>query len=252
MGFLHAGHYSLMRAARRRCDLVIASIFVNPTQFGAGEDLDSYPSDLQADSAGCQDAGVDVLWLPDKAGMYPPGFATRVEVQGLTDVLCGARRPGHFRGVTTVVTKLFNAVEPDVAFFGDKDYQQRKVIERMTADLDLPVEIVGCPIVREADGLAMSSRNAYLSGSERAAALCLRAGLDAAAAAWVEGERGGAALRAAAAQAIEAEPLARVDYVEVRDARDLSTVERADAAVVVAVAAHLGPARLIDNQVLST
>lgn len=251
MGYLHAGHYSLIEAARTWCDVVVASTFVNPAQFAVGEDLGSYPSDLARDRAGCQDAGVDLLWLPDKERMYPAGYASWVEVQGLTDVLCGARREGHFRGVTTIVTKLFNAVEPDVAFFGQKDYQQLRVIERMTRDLDLAVQIVGCPIVREPDGLAMSSRNAYLSTDERSEALCLRRGLDAALAAWGNGERDARRLEAVARAVIEAAPTARVDYVEVRDAADLSAVDRAGGAVVLAVAAHVGSARLIDNQVLA-
>lgn len=251
MGFLHGGHHSLMHAARARCELVICSIFVNPTQFAAGEDLHSYPRAPERDRAGCEDAGVDVLWLPDEAGVYPSGFATAVEVRGLTDVLCGARRPGHFRGVTTVVCKLLNAAEPDVAFFGQKDYQQLRVIERMVTDLDLPVEVVGCPIVREPDGVAMSSRNAHLSDADRTAARCLRQGLDAGSAAWQAGERNGRALEAAARARIDAQPRAQVDYVELRDALDLSAVDDADGAVVLAVAAQVGAARLIDNQVLS-
>jgi pantoate--beta-alanine ligase len=252
MGFLHEGHHSLMRAARQRCDVVIASIFVNPAQFGAGEDLGSYPRDLDRDTAGCEAAGVDLLWLPDAAALYPPGYSTWVDVQGVTQALCGGARPGHFRGVTTIVNKLFNIVEPDAAFFGQKDYQQLRTIERMTVDLDLAIEIVGCPIVREPDGLALSSRNIYLSQEERAAARCLRRGLDAAEVAFAAGVRDARTLEAAAAEVIDAEPLAQLEYAEVRDAQDLAEVETADRPVVLAVAALLGPARLIDNQVLST
>ena len=250
MGFLHAGHYSLMEAARARCDVVVASIFVNPAQFGPGEDLDAYPADLEGDVAGSERAGVDVLWMPERAHLYPPGFATSVAVGGLTNALCGAGRPHHFEGVTTVVCKLFHGVEPDAAFFGEKDYQQLRIVERMVRDLDLPVEIVGCPIVREPDGVAMSSRNSYLSPAQRVAARCLRRGLDAAVAAWEAGERGCVALAAAARAVVEAEPLAISEYVGVRDATDLSAVARAEGSVVVALAAQVGPARLIDNQVL--
>ena len=250
MGFLHAGHYSLMAAARARCDVVVVSIFVNPAQFGPGEDLDAYPVDLEGDSAGCERAGVDALWLPERSHLYPPGFDTSVTVGGLAAGLCGAERPHHFEGVTTIVCKLLHGVEPDAAFFGEKDYQQLRVVERMVRDLDLPVEIVGCPIVREPDGVAMSSRNSYLSPDQRVAARCLRRGLDAAAAAWEAGERESAALAQAARAVLEAEPLAVVDYVEVRDAADLSALARAEGPVVVALAAHVGSARLIDNQVL--
>lgn len=251
MGYLHDGHYSLVQEARRRDDLVIASIFVNPTQFGPGEDLARYPTDLDGDRAGLQRNGCDVLWLPDAQTLYPPGSSTWVTVEALSAPLCGARRPGHFRGVATVVAKLLAAAEPDDAYFGDKDYQQRKVIERLVEDLCLPVRVVGLPIVREPDGLAMSSRNAYLSPADRAAAPVLRRSLDAARAAFDAGGRDPRALEAVVRRVVATEPRARLDYAEVRDAADLSAVDRCEGPVVLCLAAFVGAARLIDNQVLT-
>ena len=251
MGYLHDGHLSLVAEARRRADACVASIFVNPMQFGAGEDLASYPRDLERDRAALRGAGVDVLYLPAAASMYPRGFQTEVAVTGLSSGLCGRARPGHFRGVTTVVTKLFNAVKPHLAVFGQKDFQQLAVIRRMTADLDLGVDIVGMPIVREADGIALSSRNAYLSESERAAALCLSRSLNLARGLYDEGERRGDALLSAVVGVLGAEPLARIDYAELVDADSLEPVEHVDRPALLALAVFVGRTRLIDNTVLS-
>jgi pantoate--beta-alanine ligase len=248
MGYLHEGHRSLMRAARDRCDLVVVTIFVNPMQFGAGEDLDRYPRDLDGDVAACAGEGVDVVFHPSVAEMYPLGpSATTVHVADLTAGLCGADRPVHFDGVTTVVAKLFAIAGPCTAFFGEKDFQQLVVVRRMAADLNLPVEVVGCPLVREPDGLAMSSRNAYLSPEGRVAGIALSRALESAGAAVADGERDAAALRALVAAQLAAEPLLAVDYVEVRSADDLGELDRLDGRVVVAVAARVGGTRLIDN-----
>jgi pantoate--beta-alanine ligase len=246
MGFFHEGHRSLMRAARARHDVVVTTIFVNPLQFGADEDLDSYPRDLAADSAAADAEGVDVLFTPSVPEMYPEPTATTVHVAGLTEGLCGAARPTHFDGVTTVVAKLFSIVGPSTAYFGRKDFQQLAVVRRMAADLDLPVEVVGCPLVREHDGVAMSSRNAYLSVAERERARGLFAGLRAAAAAVEDGERDAARVRAV----LEAEAARhglQLEYAEVRRAADLAPVTELDGEIVVAVAAPVGRARLIDN-----
>ena len=254
MGSLHEGHLSLLRAARERCDVVVMSLFVNPTQFGPGEDLDSYPRDEQRDLGLAEDEGVDLVYAPGAEEVYPPGFATTVEVGGgLTDVLDGdpARRgPEHFRGVTTIVAKLFNAVQPGVAFFGQKDAQQAAVIRRMARDLDFPVEIAVEPTVREPDGLALSSRNAYLSADEREQALALSRALRATADAVAAGESDlDAALQAGRAE-LEAAGI-EPDYLDARDADDLSEVRRFNGRpVLVAVAARVGKARLIDNVVI--
>jgi pantoate--beta-alanine ligase len=250
MGYLHEGHASLMREGRRRGDLLVASIFVNPAQFGAGEDFDSYPRDLERDAALAAEAGVDVIFAPVASDMYPAGYQTWVDVDRLTLPLCGASRPGHFRGVTTVVCKLFNVVMPHVALFGKKDYQQLAVIRRMAADLNMAVEIVGMPIVREADGLAMSSRNAYLSPGERASALCLSRALAAARGLYREGERDAARLRDRAFSVINAEPAARIEYVELRDGSTLEEITQAGDHSVLALAVRIGATRLIDNCVL--
>lgn len=250
MGYLHAGHLSLVDEARRRADTCVASIFVNPMQFGPREDLDAYPRDLARDRAALEGAGVDVLYLPTAVDMYPPGFQTEVAVTDMTAGLCGRSRPGHFRGVTTVVTKLFNAVRPHVAVFGEKDYQQLAVLRRMAADLDTGVEVVGMPIVREADGLAMSSRNAYLSADERRAALCLSRALGAARQACARGERGAGVLAAATSE-LAAEPLARVDYAELVDADSLEPTDALERPALLALAVFIGRTRLIDNAVLT-
>jgi pantoate--beta-alanine ligase len=250
MGYLHDGHLSLLRAARADADVVILTIFVNPTQFGPNEDLSRYPRDEAGDLEKARACGLDLAFCPDAAAMYPPGSQTFVEVRELAKPLCGESRPGHFAGVATVVAKLFHITKPHVAYFGEKDFQQLAVIRRMTRDLDLGIEIVGVPIVREADGLAMSSRNVYLSAEERAQALSLSRGLDAAAAAFAAGERDAARLVAAARAPIDAAPLARVDYVELRDADELTPVTRVERRAVLAMAVFFGKTRLIDNRVL--
>ena len=251
MGAFHAGHRSLMRAARAACDLVVVSLFVNPTQFGPNEDLSAYPRDLAGDSAAARAEGVDVLFVPSVDEMYPTAPLTTVHVDRLTDRLCGARRPGHFDGVTTVVTKLFSIVGPCTAFFGRKDAQQLAVVRRMVDDLDLPVEVVGCPLVREADGVAMSSRNAYLSNEERDAARVLPRALEQAGVAARGGERDAGTLRSIVVDAITAEPLVALDYAEVVDAESLDPMSEITRPVLIAVAAHVGRARLIDNCTIS-
>jgi len=252
MGYLHEGHRSLMRAARETCDLVVVSIFVNPLQFGAGEDLDRYPRDLSGDLAQCLAEGVDAVFAPSVAEMYPSGRPlTSVHVAGLTDDLCGAARPTHFDGVATVVTKLFAIVGPCSAFFGRKDAQQLAVIGRLVEDLDLPVEVVGCPIVRESDGLALSSRNAYLSAGSRRAALVLSRALEAAAGAVIKGERDASAVVDIVRGLVATEPAVTLEYVEARTAADLVPVTVLDGDVLLALAARVGETRLIDNVVLS-
>jgi len=248
MGALHDGHLSLVALGRAQADRVIATIFVNPTQFGAGEDLAAYPRDEARDAAMLAGAGCDLLFAPAPAEMYPPGFATEVRVRGLTDVLCGAARPGHFDGVAQVVTKYLNQAQADVAIFGEKDWQQLAVIRRLATDLDMPTRIEGAPIVREADGLAMSSRNRYLTPDQRAAAPALRRALAGAAAAIAAGAPAAQACARAAA-AIAAAGFEPPDYVEARDAATLAAVATHDPARPARVfgAARLGAARLIDN-----
>ena len=250
MGYLHEGHASLMREGRRGSDLLVASIFVNPAQFGAGEDFESYPRDLERDTHLAAAAGVDIIFAPTAREMYPPGYQTWVDVERLTRPLCGASRPGHFRGVTTVVTKLFTTVQPHVALFGKKDYQQLAIIRRMTADLNLPVEIVGMPIIREADGLAMSSRNAYLSPAERRSALCLSRAICDARERYRRGTTAVAGLRAGVLATIGAEPQAVIDYVEFRDGGTLDEVTTAGDDTLLALAVRIGTTRLIDNTLL--
>lgn len=250
MGYLHEGHASLMREGRRRADLLVVSIFVNPTQFGVGEDFEKYPRDMARDSALAAAAGVDVIFAPTAAAMYPHGYQTYVDAGPLTEPLCGASRPGHFRGVTTVVCKLFNIVQPDVALFGRKDYQQLAVIRQMAIDLNMPVEIAGMPIVREPDGLAMSSRNVYLSPAERGRALALKRALDAARTAFAAGERSVNALENLLKGVLSQEDGVEIDYAEIRDGM---TLERSDFAVsgsLAAIAVRVGKTRLIDNCLL--
>jgi pantoate--beta-alanine ligase len=254
MGSFHEGHLSLIRRARRDCDLVVVSLFVNPTQFGPGEDLDAYPRDEQRDIAAAEREGVDLLWAPPAEELYPEGFGSTVEVDArLTGVLEGDpehRGPSHFRGVTTVVAKLFNVVQPDVAYFGRKDAQQAVVIERMVRDLHFPVQIEVLPTVREPDGLAMSSRNAYLSAEERTRAQALSRALRAADAAAGRGERSTAALTEIVERELR-EAGIEPEYVEARDAKDLSPLAELNGRpVLVAVAAWIGRARLIDNVVI--
>jgi pantoate--beta-alanine ligase len=250
MGSLHDGHLSLLEIARARADLVILTIFVNPTQFGPNEDLARYPRDEAGDLAKARPCGVDLAFCPEAAAMYPMGAQTVVSVRELQKPLCGARRPGHFDGVSTIVTKLFNLTLPHLAVFGEKDFQQLAIIRRMVRDLDFGIEIVSGPIVREADGLAMSSRNAYLSADQRRAALSLSAGLAAAESLYKTGERSTAALVDAARGPLEREPLARIDYVELRDADELTDIARVERRAVIAIAAFVGTTRLIDNRVL--
>lgn len=250
MGALHEGHLSLIRRARAECGFVIVTLFVNPTQFGPAEDLSRYPRPFEADCELSAGAGADLMFAPTVEEVYPAGFATYVNVEGLTGGLCGGSRPTHFRGVTTVVSKLFNMLQPDRAYFGEKDYQQLQVIRRMTRDLDFPVEIVPCPIVREADGLAMSSRNRYLSPQERQSALSLSRGLAAAREGFAAGNRDAVELVSAVRSALEADPQVRVDYVELVDAESLEPLDRVDRAALLAVAAFLGKTRLIDNTLL--
>ena len=250
MGALHEGHLSLLRAARARCQAVAASLFVNPLQFGPGEDLARYPRDFEGDRGKFQAEGVDLLFAPPVEEMYPAGSRTLVTVEGMSGRLCGRSRPGHFRGVTTVVSKLFHIVEPGLAFFGQKDAAQAAIIRRMARDLNLPVEIVVCPIVREPDGLAMSSRNAYLSPAERRSATVLYRALRRVEELARSGERGAAALAAAGREVIAAEAGIRLDYFEVVDPDTLEPVEQAESGALVAVAAYVGATRLIDNVVL--
>ena len=250
MGYLHAGHISLAQRARAECTRVVASIFVNPTQFGPNEDLAKYPRDLPRDLAMLEAAGVDLVWTPTPEMMYPSGYQTWVEVEGLTSGLEGVVRPGHFRGVTTIVAKLFNAVGPDKAYFGQKDAQQAAVIRRMTRDLDFPIEIIVCPIVREADGLAMSSRNVYLNPEQRQAATVLFRSLSAAKSVFDSGERVAETLRALVRKTVASEPLARLDYVSCSDYDTLEELETAAGKTLLSMAVYLGKTRLIDNFVL--
>jgi pantoate--beta-alanine ligase len=249
MGFLHDGHLALVRASVADCDATVVSIFVNPTQFGPGEDLSSYPRDAAGDERLCREAGVDILFMPDVEEVYPPGDQTRIEPGPLAAPLCGAFRPGHFRGVATVVAKLFNMVQPDRAYFGRKDYQQSLVVRRLVADLHMPLEVITLPTVREADGMAMSSRNAYLDAGQRARALCISQSLFAAQAAFAEGERDAARLR----QIAEAK-LSDVDelqYLELVDARTLEPLTgTVSASAALCIAAYVGATRLIDNVLL--
>ena len=249
MGYLHEGHASLVKAAKAACDRVVVSVFVNPTQFGPNEDLQAYPRDLERDAALLESLGVDVLFHPEPAEMYPAGTATWVSVEGLTTGLCGKTRPIHFRGVCTVVAKLMNIVAPDKAFFGQKDAQQLAVVRRMVADLNMNVEVIGCPIVREADGLAKSSRNTYLSDDERRAALCLSRAVFAGQKRVDAGETDAGAVVNAMRAEIEAEPAARIDYVEAVDAETIEPVDTVGGSrkVLFAMAVYIGKTRLIDN-----
>jgi len=251
MGFLHEGHLSLLREGRIRGDLLVLSIFVNPTQFGQGEDLDRYPRDFENDEKLARECGVDLIFYPDAESIYPSGYATYVTVEGpLTTSLEGGCRPTHFRGVTTVVTKLFTIVQPHVAIFGCKDFQQMAVIRRMTTDLNLPVEIVGMPIVREADGLAMSSRNVYLSAGERKQSLALVASLRMSMAEVCEGEQDAAKILELAQRRLTAEPNLKIDYVKICNAETLEEVETIDPQAVMLLAVSVGKTRLIDNSLL--
>lgn len=247
MGYLHAGHKSLIVKAVSENDRVVVSDFVNPTQFGANEDLSTYPRDLERDAAVCQEAGASLVFHPEPEEMYAPDSCTFVDMDSLTKGLCGKGRPTHFRGVCTVVCKLFHIVTPDRAYFGQKDAQQLAVIRRMVRDLNFGIAIVGCPIVREADGLAMSSRNAYLGEEERKAALILHSSLALGEKMLEEGERDARKVREAILGRLNTEPLARVDYVELVDAESLEPVEKAEKPILAAIAVYIGQTRLIDN-----
>ncbi len=250
MGALHAGHLSLIELARRHADRVVASVFVNPVQFDRADDFARYPRDLERDGAMLAGAGADVLFAPEVGEIYPPGSQTFVTVERLAEPLCGAHRPGHFRGVATVVLQLFTIVQPDVAVFGEKDFQQLALIRRMVRDLYLDVDVIGAPIVREADGLAMSSRNRHLDPEERAAARCLAAAHDAAEQKVAAGERDAATILAAASAVIAGEPRARADYVSFVDPDSLQDVTTVDERGLLALAVWIGSTRLIDNRQL--
>lgn len=249
MGALHEGHFSLIDAAKARAGFTVVTIFVNPLQFAPGEDLERYPRTQEHDFDECAARHVDVVFAPERDAMYPAGFQTTVSVGALAEPLEGEFRPGHFAGVTTVVAKLFNLVGPSVALFGRKDYQQWKILERMAGDLDMPIEIVACPIIREPDGLALSSRNRHMSPTERARALGIVLGLRDAHDAWQRGERRPEVLRSLAAERIEPH-MDRIDYVAAVDPESLGPVEGSPRQVLIAVAAHVGQTRLIDNVVL--
>ena len=250
MGYLHEGHLSLVRRAREECDHVIVSIFVNPAQFGPREDLSKYPRDLERDLGLLAPLGVDLVWMPTTEIMYPPGYQTWVEVEAITQPLEGSMRPGHFRGVTTVVAKLFNAVQPHRAYFGQKDAQQAAVIRQMTRDLSYPIEIVVCPIVREPDGLAMSSRNVYLDPEQRKAATVLSRSLRAAKEMYEHGERDAENLKAKMKEVLASEPLAEVQYVSCTDYDTLEELEAVTGKALLSMAVFVGKTRLIDNLVL--
>ena len=247
MGYLHEGHESLINKAVENNDRVVVSIFVNPMQFGPTEDLDKYPRDLERDSKLCERAGANLIFHPEKEEMYFEDFSSYVDINGLSDELCGKSRPVHFRGVCTVVTKLFNIVNPDRAYFGEKDAQQLAIIRRFVRDLNIDVEIIGCPIIREEDGLAKSSRNTYLSKEERQAALILSQSLNLAKDAIASGERDSKAIIELISKNIEKEPLAKIDYVEVVDSLSMEPVEKIEKSVLVAIAVYIGKTRLIDN-----
>jgi len=247
MGYLHEGHLSLVRQARRGNDVVVVSIFVNPTQFGPGEDFGRYPRDLDRDISLLESIGVEAVFVPSVGEMYPSDYRTYVEVGDITDRMCGASRPGHFRGVTTICCKLFNIVRPHRAYFGKKDFQQYVVLRTMVKDLNMDLDIVPMPIVRESDGLAMSSRNAYLNAEERRGALCLCRSLRKAQELFGQGEKDAGIIKKEVVKMIQAEPLAVIDYVEVVDPDTFLPVEKVSEGTLVALAVKVGQARLIDN-----
>jgi len=248
MGFLHAGHQSLIAASVKNNDRTVVSVFVNPTQFGPNEDLESYPRDLNRDAELCESTGADLIFHPEPAEMYPEGFVSFVDMNGLTNHLCGLSRPVHFRGVCTVVSKLFNIVQPDHAYFGQKDAQQLAVVKRMVKDLNMPLEIVGCPIVREEDGLAMSSRNTYMNAEERQAALILSRSIRLGEQMVKDGERDAAVIKAAMVELIESEPMAEIDYVELVDNLTMESLDTLKGDILCAIAVKINnKVRLIDN-----
>ena len=250
MGYLHDGHMSLARAARQHTDVVVISIFVNPAQFGPGEDLEKYPKDLKRDEEMAGLAGADVLFCPSVSEMYPEGYATYVNVERLTETLCARSRPAHFRGVATVVAKLFGIIKPDIAYFGQKDAQQAAVIKKMAEDLNMDVEIKVLPIAREKDGLAMSSRNVYLSAAERKDAVCLKEALDKAERAIRSGERDPGVIIGGMKELISSKPGTRVDYIEMVDLKNLRPIAPLSGDVLIAMAVFIGNTRLIDNVVV--
>lgn len=250
MGYLHKGHVSLAEASVKENDFTVMSIFVNPTQFGPNEDFNKYPRDLKRDIEIATDAGVDVIFAPTPQEMYPEGYKTYVNVEDITDVLCGQSRKGHFKGVATVVNKLFNIIEPDRAYFGQKDAQQVIVLKKMVNDLNMNLEIVTCPIVREQDGLAMSSRNVYLDAQQRKASLVLSRSLFGAQKMVKDGERSKAAVMKYIVSEIEGEKLANIDYIEIRNAQTLGETERIEGSVLIAMAVRFGTTRLIDNAIV--
>lgn len=247
MGYLHEGHQSLIKKAVEQNDRVVVSVFVNPIQFGENEDLDSYPRDLEKDTKLCEETGANLIFNPSPEEMYPEGFCSYVDMNGLTKELCGKSRPIHFRGVMTVVSKLFNIVTPNKAYFGMKDAQQLLIIKRMVKDLSFGIEIVGCPIVREEDGLAKSSRNTYLSEDERKAALILYKTINLGKKILEEGERDSSVLLSKMKENINKEPLAKIDYVEAVDIERIEKVDKIEGTVLVAMAIYIGKTRLIDN-----
>ena len=247
MGYLHEGHGSLISRAREENDKVVVSIFVNPMQFGPGEDLESYPRDLEKDSAYCESLGADLIFHPEPSEMYTDGFCSYVDMSVLTEELCGLSRPVHFRGVCTVVSKLFNIVQPDRAYFGQKDAQQLAIIKRMVQDLNMDLEIIGCPIVREEDGLAKSSRNTYLSAEERQAALVLSKAVKLGQELVAAGEKDAKKIVSEMSAFIEKEPLARIDYVKAVDGLTMQQIDTVKEPMLVALAVYIGKTRLIDN-----
>ena len=251
MGFLHEGHASLIRKARKDTDCVIVSIFINPAQFGPGEDFKKYPRNMKKDLDLCEKEGADIIFVPEAREMYPDGYSTYVNVEGITEKLCGASRPGHFRGVTTVVTKLFNITMPDIAYFGQKDRQQAIVIKKMAEDLNMDVDIKVMPVVREKDGLAMSSRNVYLSEDERVQAALLYEALRLAKRLFNQGERNSGKIISKMKQVISKEPAAKIDYIAIVDTKELKAIKKISGVTLVAVAVRVGNTRLIDNVILS-
>lgn len=250
MGYLHEGHKSLIDRARAENDKVVVSIFVNPMQFGPGEDLEAYPRDLERDSKICEEGGVDLIFHPEAGEMYGPDFHSFVDMTVLPEKLCGASRPVHFKGVQTVVAKLFHIIPAHRAYFGQKDAQQLAIIRRMVIDLDFDIEIIGCPIIREADGLAKSSRNTYLSEEERRQAVILNASLEEAMKAIEQGEQDAAAIKAKITEKLNTCPLARIDYVEVVSFDNIQPIDKIEGAVLIAIAVYIGTTRLIDNRII--